>query len=68
MAEVFPLSFLYRFLRDAIFALFLALVVCVAVREGAGGLLRRGIEVLKQLPGVESLLLQVFHVSLLRLH
>lgn len=59
MAEALPLSFLYRFLRDAIFALFLAVVVCVAVREGGAGLLRRCIEVVKLLPGVETLLLLV---------
>ena len=57
MAEVLP--FLYRFLRDAVFAIFLILVVRVAVREGVAGLLRRGIGVLKLLPGAEALLLLV---------
>ena len=53
------LLFLYSLLRDAVFAIILIVVVRVTVREGGVGLLRRCIEVLKLLPGVEKLLLLV---------
>lgn len=39
-------------LRDTVFALVLAVCVSVVIREGAGGLARKLLLVLRQLPGV----------------
>lgn len=45
---------LFALLRDAVFTFVLILAVRVALREGAAGLMRRLVTVLKILPGVEE--------------
>lgn len=42
--------------RDVVFAVFVVLVVRVVVFEGWVGLLRRSVELLKHLPGVEMVI------------